>query len=46
MAIDDQQSAGPVLWRVLDRLDYWVTQARLWMADMLRAPLPDCDTRD
>jgi hypothetical protein len=33
-------------WRVLDRLDYWVTQARLWAADALRGPLPDCDIRD
>jgi len=33
-------------WRVLDRLDYWVTQGRLWMADIVRAPFPDCDMRD
>ena len=34
------------LWRVLDRLDYWVTQARLRVMDVLYGPLPDCDMRD
>ena len=34
------------LWRVLDRLDYWVTQARLRVADALCAVLPDCEMRD
>jgi hypothetical protein len=33
-------------WRVLDRLDYWATQARLWAADVLRPHSPDCDVRD
>ena len=34
------------LWRVLDRLDYWVTQARLRAVDALCAVLPDCEMRD
>jgi hypothetical protein len=25
-------------WRALDRLDYWLTQARLWVADMVCGP--------
>jgi hypothetical protein len=33
-------------WRVLDWLDYWLTQARLWLADAVRGPLPDGDTLD
>ena len=33
-------------WRVFDRLDYWVTQARLRVVDLLCGPLPDCDIRD
>jgi hypothetical protein len=28
-------------WRVLDRLDYWLTQARLWLADAVYGPFPD-----
>jgi hypothetical protein len=27
-------------WRVLDRLDYWRTQARLWLADVVCDPEP------
>jgi hypothetical protein len=30
-------------WRVLDRLDYWLTQARLWLADTVCGSLPDGD---
>jgi len=33
-------------WRVVDRLDYWVTQARLRVVDLLCGTLPDCDIRD
>jgi len=29
-----------LFWRVLDRLDYWLTQARLWLADEVCGPLP------
>jgi hypothetical protein len=25
-------------WRVLDALDYWLTQARLWLADAVCEP--------
>jgi hypothetical protein len=28
------------LWRVLDALDYWLTQARLWTVDALCTTLP------
>jgi len=44
MPIDDRQSAGPVLWRVLDALDYWLTQARLWIVNAVYGPFPDGDT--
>jgi hypothetical protein len=27
-------------WRVFDRLDYWLTQARLWVADAVCGPEP------
>jgi hypothetical protein len=33
----DRQLAA-LFWRVLDRLDYWLTQARLWVADMVCGP--------
>jgi hypothetical protein len=29
------------LWRALDRLDYWLTQARLWGADVVCGPEPE-----
>jgi hypothetical protein len=33
---------GPQLfWRVLDALDFWLTQARLWVADAVCGPDPD-----
>jgi hypothetical protein len=36
-----------LLWRVLDALDYWLTQARLWIVDALYDPDPDGpDDRD
>jgi len=34
------------LWRVLDRLDYWVTQARLRVVDAVCGVLPDREIRD
>jgi hypothetical protein len=30
-----------LLWRVLDALDDWLTQARLWTVDALYDPAPD-----
>jgi hypothetical protein len=27
-------------WRVLGRLAYWLTQARLWLADAVCGPMP------
>jgi hypothetical protein len=30
-------------WRFLDRLDYWVTQARLWEVDTLYGPEPETE---
>jgi hypothetical protein len=30
-----------LLWRALDDLDYWLTQARLWTVDALYDPDPD-----
>jgi len=31
-------------WRVLDALDYWLTQARLWIVNAVYGPFPDGDT--
>ena len=33
-------------WCVLDALDYWVTQARLWVLDTVCGPFSDSDTPD
>jgi hypothetical protein len=30
-------------WRLLDTLDYWVTQAQLWLADAVCRPKPETD---
>jgi hypothetical protein len=35
-----------VFWRALDRLDYWLTQAILWLVDAVCGPLLDGDTLD
>jgi hypothetical protein len=35
-----------LFWRILDRLDYWIMQARLWTVDAVCSPLPDDDTPD
>jgi hypothetical protein len=35
---------GPLallFWCVLDALDYWLTQARLWMVDTVYGPEPE-----
>jgi hypothetical protein len=31
-------------WRILDRLDYWIRRARLWVVDAACGPFPDSDT--
>lgn len=32
---------GPQLfWRVLDALDFWLTQARLWVVDVVCGAMP------
>jgi hypothetical protein len=31
------------LWRVLDAVDYWVMQARLWRVDALYGPEPETE---
>ena len=28
-------------WRLLDTLDYWVTQAQLWLVDVVCGPEPE-----
>jgi hypothetical protein len=33
-------------WRTLDRLDYWIMRARLWVVDAASGPFPDGDTPD
>jgi hypothetical protein len=30
-----------LFWRVVDALDYWLTQAQLWLADAVSEPEPD-----
>ena len=35
-----------LFWRAFDRLDYWLMQARLWLADALSDPLPDREISD
>jgi hypothetical protein len=40
---------GPLaqlFWRILDRLDCRIMQARLWTVDAVFGPLPDNDTPD
>ncbi|MBV9375679.1 MAG: hypothetical protein JO320_11580 [Alphaproteobacteria bacterium] len=46
MAIVVDSEVVRCFWRVLDRLDYWTAQARLWTANILCGPSPDCDPRD
>jgi hypothetical protein len=33
-------------WRVLDRFDYWIMRARLWVVDAACGPFADGDTPD
>ena len=33
-------------WRAFDRLDYWLTQARLWLADAVCGPRLNGDPLD
>ena len=35
-----------LFWRALDRLDYWVIQARFLAVDALYGPFPDGDIFD
>jgi len=32
---------GRLFWRALDALDYWLTQAQLWLADAMCGPEPE-----
>jgi hypothetical protein len=41
MAIVAEYRLERFVWRVLDRLDYWLTQARLWLADAVCGPEPE-----
>jgi len=34
---------GRLFWRTLDALDYWLTQARLWLVDAVCGPEPEAD---
>jgi len=38
MALLANGSAARLFWRVLDALDYWLMQARLWLADAVCGP--------
>jgi hypothetical protein len=33
-------------WHMIDWLDYWMWQARIWAVDTLYGPFPDGDTPD
>jgi len=33
-------SLARLFWRVFDDLDYWLTRARLWLADAVCGPMP------
>jgi hypothetical protein len=35
-----------LFWLAFDRLDYWLIQARLWLADVVYSPLSDRDVSD
>jgi hypothetical protein len=39
---DTPRALPPLFWRVLDRLDYWLTQARLRLADAVYGPPARC----
>jgi hypothetical protein len=41
MAIMADRPLVRFFWRVLDRLDYWIMQARLWTVDAVCGPLLD-----
>jgi hypothetical protein len=43
---DTPRALPPLFWRVLDRLDYWLTQARLWLADAVCGLRLDGDPPD
>ena len=34
-------SLARLFWRALDALDYWLTQAQLWLADAVCRPEPE-----
>jgi len=34
-------SLVPLPWRLLDALDYWLTQARLYLVDVVCGPQPE-----
>ena len=34
-------SLAPLYWRVFDAVDYWLTHARLWLADAVCGPEPE-----
>jgi hypothetical protein len=34
---------GRLFWHLLDTLDYWLTQAQLWLADAVCGPEPETD---
>jgi hypothetical protein len=38
---DTPRALPPLFWRVLHRLDYWLTQTGLWPADAVYGPFPD-----
>ena len=46
MAIMADSGVVQYFWRVLDRVEYWLTQSRLWGAAVLCGLSPDCDPRD
>jgi hypothetical protein len=39
----DNGSLARLFWRILDALDYWLTQAMLWFVDAVSEPEPKAD---
>ena len=37
---------GRLFWRTLDALDYWLTQAQLWLADAVCGPSTSDDASE
>jgi hypothetical protein len=46
VVIMDDGPMARAFWRLLDVLDYWVMQTRLWVVDVLHGPEPETMPED